>query len=101
MCDGNYLPAPRALASEGTPIVFDNACASWHRLAESFTFANARAYIGTLFSVSDVEAQEVAVGLLDRYFGKPLGIALWRTQNGIYGENVRRPYVLVGATFNV
>lgn len=49
MADGNYIVMPRSLADEGTPIIINNACLSWHRLAGTFTFANARAYIGTLF----------------------------------------------------
>jgi hypothetical protein len=96
MADGNYLAIPRALAEHGSPIVVNNACASWHRLARTFTFANARVYIGTLFSVSDAEAQDVVGRLLDRHFGKPLARALWHVQNDVYGTEVRRPYILVG-----
>lgn len=99
MYDGNYISFPRSLADHGAPIVLNNACASWHRLAQSFAFGNSRAYIGTLFSVSDVEAQEVAIRLLDRHFGKPLAVALWHAQNDIYQDSVRRPYVLVGPHF--
>ncbi len=96
MADGNYLAIPRSLADHGSPIVVNNACASWHRLARTFTFGNARAYIGTLFGVSDVEAQDVVGRLLDRHFGKSLALALWHAQNEIYGKGVRRPYILVG-----
>ena len=96
MADGNYLAIPRALADHGSPIILNNACASWHRLAKTFTFSNARAYIGTLFSVSDAEAQDVVSRLLDRHFGKSLALALWHAQNEVYGKGVRRPYILVG-----
>jgi hypothetical protein len=96
MADANYLAIPRLIADNGTPIVVNNACASWHRLAQTFTFAHARAYIGTLISVSDVEAQEVVSRLLGRHFGKPLAQALWHVQNEVYGKSVRRPYILVG-----
>lgn len=72
MFDANYLAVPRAIADNGTSIIVNNACASWHRLAKTFTFAQARAYLGTRFSVSDVEAQEVVSRLLGRHFGKPL-----------------------------
>lgn len=99
MFDGNYIPIPRSLADNGTPIVLNNACASWHRLAKDFTFCNARAYIGTLFSVSDAEAEEVATRLLDRHFGRSLALALWHSQNEVYGDRARRPYVLVGPHF--
>jgi len=96
MFDHNYIALPRSLACEGTPIVINNACASWHRLAETFTFENARAYVGTLFPVSTSEAQDVVVGLLDKHFGKPLPTALWSSQRRVYGDSVRRPYVVTG-----
>ena len=49
MADGNYLALPYALASNGSPIVINNACGSWHRLPQTFVASNARCYIGTLF----------------------------------------------------
>ena len=96
MFDHNFIALPRSLASEGTPIVINNACASWHRLAETFTFGNARAYVGTLFPVSTTEAHDVVVGVLDKYFGKPLPTALWAAQRRVYGKSIRRPYVITG-----
>ena len=49
MQDHNFIVLPPSWASEGTPIIINNACASWHRLAEMFKLGNARAYMGTLF----------------------------------------------------
>lgn len=99
MYDGNYIPIPQSIADNGTPIIFNNACASWHRLAGSFIFGGARVYIGTLFSVTDVEAQEVAKKMMGRHFGRHLSTALWRSHNDIYGDSVRRPYVMMGVHF--
>jgi hypothetical protein len=99
LANGNYLPTPTPLADDGTPIVLNNACVSWHRLARDFTFGNARAYIGTLFPVTELEAQEIADRLLKRHFGKPLAVALWHSQNEVFAESVRRPYVLIGPHF--
>jgi hypothetical protein len=99
MADGNYIPITETLASLGSPIIVNNACASWHRLAETFTFGNARAYIGTLFSVLDSEAQAMIEKLLGPHFGKPLSVALWHAHNSIFNSNVRRPYLLVGCHF--
>jgi len=70
MHDQNLIVLPKPLADEGTPIIINNACTSWHRLAKNFTFGNARAYIGTLFPVTPSEAQEVVIELLDKHFGK-------------------------------
>jgi hypothetical protein len=99
MYDGNYIPIPRSLAAGRTPIVINNACASWHRLAVAFTVANARAYIGTLFSVTEGEAQDLISQILQRNIGKPLAVAIWHAHNRLYGNSVRRPYVMVGCHF--
>jgi hypothetical protein len=96
MYDQNIIVLPRPLADEGTPIIINNACVSWHRLAQSFTFSNARAYVGTLFPVHPYEAQEVVIKLLGKHFGKPLPTALWSAQREVYGSIVRRPYVMTG-----
>jgi hypothetical protein len=96
MFDYNYIALPQALAGNGTPIIINNACSSWHELSKRFTFGNARAYIGTLFMVSTSEAHDVVVKLLSRHFGKPLPAALWSAQREVYGCSVRRPYVATG-----
>ena len=96
MYDQNYMPVPRPIADRGTPIVINNACGSWHRLADNDTFVDARAYIGTLFPVAANEAQEVVVKLLGKYFGRPLAAALWSAQREVYGDAVSRPYILTG-----
>jgi hypothetical protein len=96
MFDQNYIALPRSVAGEGTPIVINNACASWHQLAGTFTFGGTRAYIGTLFDVTTSEAHDVVVKLLDKRYGKPLPGALWSTQREVYGNSVRRPYIMTG-----
>lgn len=97
MHDHNYIAMPRALAEHSSPIIINNACASWHELAGRFTFAGARAYIGTLYPVSDLEAESVVVKLFDKYWGKCLPHALWSAQNATYGAGGdRRPYVVTG-----
>ncbi|WP_145758235.1 MULTISPECIES: hypothetical protein [unclassified Burkholderia] len=97
MHDHNYLAMPRALAGHGSPIVINNACVSWHQLAERFMFAGARAYIGTLYPVNDLEAEAIVVKILDKYWGKSLPHAVWSAQNSIYSAGSdRRPYVVTG-----
>jgi hypothetical protein len=96
MYDQNLISLPRSIADEGTPMIINNACCSWHRLAQTYTFCNARAYIGTLFQVSTSEAHDVVVKLLGKRFGKPLPAALWSAQREVYGGNVRRPYIMTG-----
>ncbi len=97
MADNNLVMVSPSLAASGSPIVVNNACVSWHQLAGRFTFANARAYVGTLYPVSDAEAEAVMVQLLSKQFGKALPHALWSAQNAIYGAGGdRRPYVVTG-----
>jgi hypothetical protein len=45
MSDSNLLFAQHTMAGVGTPIVVNNACLSWHRLAGNMTFGGARAYV--------------------------------------------------------
>jgi hypothetical protein len=99
MADHNYLAMPQSLASSGSPIVINNACTSLHRLAATFMFAGARAYVGTLITVLDAEAQEVVQRLFGKYIDESLSVALWRAQNDVAGNGVRRPYVMIGCHF--
>jgi hypothetical protein len=96
MHDNNLIALPRSLAGEGTPIIINNACVSWHRLAGNFMFSGARAYVGTLFPISTTEAEEVAVRALGKHYGKSLPHAFWAAQRNAYGQTPRRPYVVTG-----
>ena len=46
--------------------------------------------------ISTTEAHEVTIKLLGKHFEKYLPIALWRAQNEVYRDSVRRPYVING-----
>jgi hypothetical protein len=96
MADGNLIALPRSLAHENTPIVINNACVSWHRLAKSFMFGGARSYVGTLIPVTSAEAAGVVERLFGKHFGKPLPVALWAAQRDVYGSGGRAPYVMMG-----
>jgi hypothetical protein len=96
MADHNLLAFPRALAGEDTPIIINNACTSWHRLAGYFMFAGARAYIGTLFPISTSEADEVTTRVFGKYRKMPLAHAYWAAQREVYQGAIRRPYVVAG-----
>jgi hypothetical protein len=96
MYDSNYISLPKAIAGENTPIIINNACVSWHRLAANFIFGNARAYIGSLINITPTEAHDIIVRLLDKHHGKPLPLGLWSAQREVYGDSVRRPYIMTG-----
>ena len=61
-------------------------------------FGDARAYIGTMFEVTSIEAKELATVFFTKYSESLLPIALWRSQNDVYGET-RHPYVTLGTHF--
>lgn len=96
MYDNNYLAIQTSLANNGTPIVINNACGSWHRLASDFVFAGCRAYIGTMFPITTSEAHDVLNNVFGKQWGKVLPHALWAAQNSVYRDSVRRPYVATG-----
>jgi hypothetical protein len=95
MYDQNFMPLAQPIADHGTPIVIDNACGPWRRLAEIFMAADARVYIGALLPVTTVEAQGVVAKLLGRYFGQSLPAALWSAQREVYGD-AGGPYIMIG-----
>lgn len=97
--DGVWLFTSHGFAPECAPLIINNSCWSWHELSERTTFAGARGYVGSLFPVINVEAQEVGQALFGKYIGEELPKALWLAQRDIYGASVRRPYVMVGLPF--
>ncbi|MCP4331960.1 MAG: hypothetical protein GY785_04845 [Gammaproteobacteria bacterium] len=97
--DGIWLFVSHGFPPESAPIFINNSCWSWHELSLRTLFAGARAYIGSLFPITDAEAQEVGRTLFGRYIGQDLIRALWRAQQDIYGTSARRPYVMVGLPF--
>jgi hypothetical protein len=96
MHDNNLIALPRSLANDGTPIIINNACVSWHRLASNFMFGGARGYVGTLFPISTSEAESVLLRALGKHYGKMLPHAFWSAQRETYGDSPRRPYVVAG-----
>lgn len=99
MYDDNLIVLPKTVADNLSPVILNNACTSWHSLAGRLMFGNARAYMGTLFPVVGAEAEEIAHKITDKHFGKQLAVALWHAQNDVYGDGVRRPYVMVGVHY--
>lgn len=100
MSDDVWLPMMHGFAPGCTPIVFNNACSSWHELSKRFMFPGASAYIGTLFPVTEAEAQAVGTSFFQRELGKSLPVALWASQNHVYERQDRRPYAMCGLPFS-
>jgi len=96
MADHNYLAMPQNLADQNTPVIVNNACVSWHDLAGRFMFCGARAYIGTLIEIGTTEAHDIVTGVFGKHIDKSFPHAVWASQNGVYGDGIRRPYVVTG-----
>lgn len=99
MHDGVWLFTSHGFAPDAAPLIINNSCWSWHELSKRTTFAGARGYVGSLFPITDVEAQEVVQALFGRYIGRELPKALWSAQRDVYGASGRSPYVMVGLPF--
>lgn len=94
--DGPWLFISHGFHPATAPLVLSNCCWSWHEIGLRMMFAGARGYVGTLFPVTDVEAQEVGRALFAGKPGEPTFKALWRAQREVYGTSPRRPYAMLG-----
>lgn len=97
--DGIWIAMFHGFTPGAAPVILNNACSSWHELGQRLTFAGARGYIGTLFPITDAEAQEMGQALFGAHIGKELPKAVWLAQRNLYGMQGRRPYVVVGVPF--
>lgn len=98
MFDHVWMVGGRGVPSVST-VLINNACSSFHQLSSHFVFGGVRTYIGTLFQITDAEAQEVNKYLFINEMGSSLAEALWKAQRAVYGDQTRRPYVMVGLPF--
>jgi len=99
MNDHVWIVMVQGFAPGCAPLILNNACSSWHELSQRLAFAGARGYVGALYPILDVEAQEIGTALFGKYIGHELPRALWLAQNQLYGEQGRRPYAMVGLPF--
>jgi len=98
MYDDNFIPIFHSMGDHNSPIIFNNACSSWKEMSGRFIFGGARAYVGTMFDVTGIEAKELAYNLFTKHGSRFLVFALWRAQNDTY-DTKRHPYVMIGPHF--
>ena len=99
MHDHIWFAMVQGFAPSCAPVVLNNACSSWHELGQRFLYAGARAYIGALFPVTNAEAEDLGAALFEKQLSMPLPLALWSSQNNVYGRSARRPYAMLGLPF--
>lgn len=94
--DGPWLFISHGFHPAGAPLVLSNCCWSWHEIGLRMMFAGARGYVGALYPVTEIEAQEVGRAIFAGKSGEPTFRALWRAQREVYGNSPRRPYAVLG-----
>ena len=83
--DFNYQPMFNIIAGSHTnPLIFNNTCFSWSDISDSFLNSGARGYIGTLWSIKNVIAKEVAETFYTNIFD---GTILDALQKGLIHTN--------------
>ncbi len=88
------------LASDQRPIVIANACGSWTDMSTLFLFANASAYIGTLWETVSSTAYKFADVLNDGIFAKPLDQSFFDARDSLDSDLDRMNYVYSGSFEN-
>ncbi len=89
------------LAEHTHPLVFNNSCNSSHEMAGSLLFAGAYAYIGTLTTVGDSDAINIAKEVFTNISKtKTLPIVLWEAQRKVYPSPEDRIYIHFGSPFS-
>jgi hypothetical protein len=97
MSDGNYFPMPQVVGSYHYPLVFNNACSSWHTLATNFGCGHTSIYIGTSINILDSIAFDVATKFSHAITsGKDVGISLFRAQKDYIAKFGYAPYLMHG-----
>lgn len=99
-----YLPMPHNLSdNKSMPVIFNNACMSFHNFAGHFFFGGAGTYIGTMQSVLNPVAVSVSTTFFDKCLTehKPTALALWESETETYQDNRREHiYLQVGCHFS-
>jgi hypothetical protein len=91
----------RSLASNSSPVIFNNTCSSWHEIAVSFIDAGARAYFGTLWKVDNSVAREAARTFYEQVLetGSLLG-SFYEMTRAIQNSKYRNIYLFWGLHFS-
>lgn len=97
VCQANF----DALAGFHTrPVIFNNTCWSWSRIATDFLHGGARAYIGTLWKVGDNVASDAAVNFYAEVFNGTLLEASKQLHNATEGGTYEDIYSFWGLHFS-
>ncbi|PIR63424.1 MAG: hypothetical protein CO156_01620 [Candidatus Pacebacteria bacterium CG_4_9_14_3_um_filter_40_12] len=96
----NFIPSFSSLSDpESFPFVFNNACISNHVLSSNFIYGGASTYIGTVKSVKNTDAVNVAKLFFNKTINMsaPFPKALWESQEEAGLDE--KVYVITGCHF--
>ncbi len=97
--DDFHQGAFRILASQHSPIIFNNSCLSWGEISRFFIIAGARGYIGTLWSVGNREAVKTAEVFYSSISNTSIMTSLHNALQSIRGTKSEDIYLYWGLHF--
>lgn len=97
MHDSNYLIAFHQVGGHRLPIVFNNACSTWHELAVRFAIGGSSAYIGTSIDINNLLAIDIVLKFTKHILsGMSLGKSLYESQKDYIKDFGYTPYLMHG-----
>lgn len=98
--DGLHQGMFQTIASHSSPVVFNNTCWSWGIIAENFLAGGARAYIGTVWDVTNAAAVNFAEEFYKYALSEPIMISVYNALKSISGTASADVYILWGLHFS-
>jgi CHAT domain len=97
--DGPHLAMFQTIASQSSPLVFNNTCWSWYYVAETFLTGGAKCYIGTLWNVGNRAAIDFASTFYKMAFSHSIMDAVHKSLKAIVGSASENIYIVWGLHF--
>ncbi|MEH7125598.1 hypothetical protein V7127_20520 [Bacillus sp. JJ1773] len=88
------------VASNTTPIIFNNTCTSWKEFSTQIIAAGCRGYIGTLWNIGNDEAFKAAKFFYTNVFNKTIASNVNNMLRIIENENYKDIYIFCGLHFS-
>lgn len=89
-----------AVASHGSPVIFNNTCSSWYEISLFFLSVGCRGYIGTLWSINNAIAKQAAERFYRILFGGSIAQAYFEMINSIRETSNADIYIFWGLHFS-
>ena len=101
MYDSVYMSALHNVGGYKYPLVFSNACSSWHEFSMAFMYAGASVYISTACDVACILAAEISSRYSARIArGQAAGPSLYKAQESYIKDFGFTPYLMCGYMYS-